>query len=762
MTLRAAILASCTLALAQPALAQTAPAPADASADSEIIVTATKRAQNLQDVAAAITVVGGDAIDARGEGTVEALRELVPSLNLKASQTGLDSSIFLRGVGTINFSIAAEPSVAFVIDGVVQARAGEAFSELYDVERVEVLRGPQGTLFGKNASAGVINITTRKPRDTFNASLDLSYFDEQEYRARLAVDVPLGPNVRARLTGSYGWYDGFLKNLTTGDTVNGYERWGVRGIVQADLGERLELTLIGDYREADDDCCTEIIGNPPTGAAAGSLNGVTFRGPATREIRQNFLTSTREKSWGLSLQADLDLGGLGTLTSITAWRDWENRGTRDGDWLDQPFVGVAQLHDFGPQPSDTFTQEVRVAGGDRLQYVVGGFFYQANAERTFQRDVITCSATTLPAVPGGARPCSTAPGVSTLTFPTSVATFGSELTNWAIFGDFTFALFDKLRLIAGGRYTHDLVKAYHDRTPSPIPGPGVRTDGSGYRLRTTNDDFSLKAGAQVDLGVGDMAYFTYTQGYKGPAFNVFFNQNPQQLNVIEAETADAYEIGLKLQGLDGALILNTALFYAKYQNFQANNFDLLGGVVITRLTNAGDISTRGVEVDFLIRPDDNFTVSGGFAYTDAQIDEFRLPPGSPPTAGDRSGEQLPFAPTFKGNVGVNWTARTESLPFDIALGSSLNFTSDQVSDLQNAQPARQQLTIDGYFTIDASVALVDREGRYRLSFIGRNLTDENFATVQAPGGPGGTIRYIVGRDSERYFGVALRLNYGGR
>jgi iron complex outermembrane receptor protein len=188
----------------------------------------------------------------------------------------------------------------------------------------------------------------------------------------------------------------------------------------------------------------------------------------------------------------------------------------------------------------------------------------------------------------------------------------------------------------------------------------------------------------------------------------------------------------------------------------------LGGVVITRLTNAGDISTRGVEVDFLIRPADNFSVTGGVAFTDAQIDRFRVPPGSPPTADTRKGEQLPFAPKFKGNVGLSWTAVTDSLPFNIVPAASLNFVSDQVSDLQNAQPARRQLTIDGYFTIDASVALVDKDDRWRLTFIGRNLTDENFAVVQAPGGPGGTIRYIVGRDSERYFGVALRVNVGNR
>lgn len=154
---------------------------------------------------------------------------------------------------------------------------------------------------------------------------------------------------------------------------------------------------------------------------------------------------------------------------------------------------------------------------------------------------------------------------------------------------------------------------------------------------------------------------------------------------------------------------------------------------------------------------EEFSVTGERARLDV-----RVPPGSPPTADTRKGEQLPFAPTFKGNVGLSWTAVTDSLPFNIVPAASLNFVSDQVSDLQNAQPARRQLTIDGYFTIDASVALVDKDDRWRLTFIGRNLTDENFAVVQAPGGPGGTIRYIVGRDSERYFGVALRVNVGNR
>src|SRR5688572_6083572 len=282
----------------------------------------------------------------------------------------------------------------------------------------------------------------------------------------------------------YGTFDGFIRNLTFDRDVNGYERWGVRGIIEADVSERLMLTFIGDYREAHDDCCAEVIGTVPAGTAAESQAGIAINGDEVRAVRNNFVNETIETSWGTSLQADLDLGDAGTLTSITAYRDWKNDGLRDGDYADTVYVGIPQLHDYGPQPSTTFTQELRFASpsGERLEYVLGLYYYDADAERTFQRDDIVCAASTLPALPGGLVPC--APGASTLTFPSSVATFGSSIENTAAFGQATFSVSDALRLIAGARYTRDEVSAFHDRTPSPIPGPGVRTDGSGYRLET--------------------------------------------------------------------------------------------------------------------------------------------------------------------------------------------------------------------------------------------------------------------------------------
>ncbi|MGH8176769.1 MAG: TonB-dependent receptor [Steroidobacter sp.] len=755
-----AIAASATLGAlvaAAGALAQDAePQSAAALGLEEIIVTAQKRTENIQDVPAAVTVLSGSQIENSGALNVEGLLSLVPTLNFRESVSTIDSSIFLRGVGTINFSIAAEPSVAFVLDGVVQARAGEAFGDLYDIERIEVLRGPQGTLFGKNASGGVVNVVSRKPADEFGGYVDVSAFEDNEYRARASVDLPLGDSVRSRFTATYGSFDGFIRNLTHGRDVNGYERWGMRGILEADVSEKLTLTFIADYREANDDCCAEVIGTVPTGTAAGTQAGVTIDGDETREVRNNLINETIETSWGGSLQADYDLGD-GTLTSITAYRDWENDGLRDGDYTDTAFVGIAQLHDYGPQPSTTFTQELRYASpsGKRVEYVVGAYYYEAEAERTFQRDDIVCSASTLPPA-NGLTPC--APGSSVLTFPSSVATFGSTIENIAAFGQATFNVTDALRLIAGGRYTRDEVSAHHDRIGSLIPGPGVRTDGSGYRLNTDDSDFSPRAGVQYDFSDDLMSYATYARGYKGPAFNVFFNQNPDQLNAIEAETADSYEVGLKSTLFDQRLLFNTAVFYAEYDNFQANNFDLLNGVVITRLTNAGTISTRGVELDLLARPTDNFTLSGGVAYTDAQIDEFNLPPGSPSTD-TRKGERLPLAPEWKVSLAANWRV---ALPtsFDLEFGATGVYTDEQVSDLNNNPVQRPALTIPSYSTVDANIALVDDDERYRVNLMINNVFDESYASLITPGGPGGSYRYLIPRDADRYVGVSVRMNFG--
>ncbi|HWW65892.1 MAG TPA: TonB-dependent receptor [Sphingomonadaceae bacterium] len=759
-----ALAGSSVLLFPRIAAAQDAPA-ADAEGYGEIIVTAQKREESLQKVPAAISVVSAQQFDSRGGVNIQSLQQLVPSLNFKDSATSIDSSLFLRGVGTINFSIAAEPSVGFVVDGVTQARSGEAFGDLYDIERIEVLRGPQGTLFGKNASAGVISVVTKRPGDTFGGYVEGSATTDEEYKIRGAVDLPISDVIKSRITASYARFDGTVRNITLDRTVNGYERYGVRGIVVAEPTDTLTFTLIGDYRKQKSDCCAEVIGTLPAGALAGSLDGVDLKGDGTRQIRQNTLTETKEHSWGVSLQADLDVGAAGTITSITAYRDYYNYGIRDGDFIDTVYAvpGGNQLDDYGPQPSTTFTQEIRLAspGNQKLEYVFGAFYYNAKQTRTFQRDDIVCSATTLPEVAPGLAPC--AVGSSTLTFPTAVGTFGSRIENVAVYGNLTYNLTDRFRVIAGGRFTHDWVKAFNRRTPATGgeggPIPGLAAAGADYRLKTSKSDFSGRAGVQYDVTDGLMTYATFSQGYKGPAFNVFFNQNANQLGKIAAETSNAYEVGSKFRTADGSLTFNTALFYAKYKNFQANSFVNLNGSVVTQLTNAGSVSTKGVEMDALVRPARNFTINAGLAYTDAQIDKFNVPPGSPPGTSTRRGEQLPLAPKWKGNVGANWTIETGGFA-NVEIGAQVSLTSDQVSSLEANPVTRRAITIDGYQIVDGNIALVDPNGVWRLNFIGRNLFDTSYASLITTGGPGGSYRYLLPRDVDRYFGVNLKVNFG--
>ena len=309
------------------ALAQTAPSETAARRIETIVVTAQKREQALQDVPAAVSVVSGEDISP-AVATVDQLLTTVPTLNFRRGGTPLDSSLFLRGVGTINFSIAAEPSVSTVVDGVVMGRAGEAFGDLYDIERIEVLRGPQGTLFGKNASAGVLNIITQRPGAEYGGTLSLSAFEGNEIRGRFAVDLPFSETLRARVSGFAGQYDGNINNLFDGDPINGYERWGVRSVVEWEAAPNLTWTFIGDYRRTFDNGTGEIIGTSPTAGANQAallslLSGVRLAGDETREVRHNLISQSKEDGWGLSAQADYELATGMSLTSITACRAWD-------------------------------------------------------------------------------------------------------------------------------------------------------------------------------------------------------------------------------------------------------------------------------------------------------------------------------------------------------------------------------------------------------------------------------------------------------
>ncbi len=785
--------ASLALLMTTPAFAQTAdqaPAAETAENSGEIIVTAQKRSERLQDVPLAVTVVSGDTLAATGKVSLEGAQYLVPTLNFLKSGTTLNQSLFLRGVGTATFSIAGEPSVSTVLDGVVFSRAGEAFSDLLDIERLEVLRGPQGTLFGKNASAGVINIVSKRPTREFSGYGELGFFTDTEYRARGAINVPLAENVWSRLSGYYSNYDGNIRNVTRNTLVNGWEHYGGRLQIEAEPTSDLSLMFIADYHRNNDDCCAEVIGTPPINGATGlpTTNASTQvlptpRGDETRQVAQNLITATRETGYGFSLQADYTVAEH-TVTSITSYRNWRNTEIRDGDWLPTAYIGFNQLHDFGPQTGHTVTQEIRLTspGKQFFDYVIGGFYSSAVSERTFTRDVVRCAAAVGAIIPAGSlTPCSS-PLAAPSTFPSGTANFGSTFDNIALFGQGTLNVASWVRLIGGVRFTSDHLDVFHSRVsrnldvvagvPVPTSGivpnfdqgvfnsPGVNgvvtaTNGVPFTARTSSTNFSGKAGIQADLTENNIAYFTYSRGYKGPAFNVFFNLSKNGTNVIAPETSDAYEIGLKNTFLDGRLILNIAGYYAVYDNFQANNPDLVAGVVVTRFTNAGKVSTRGVELDASFRPIPDLNFSGGVAYTDAKVDAFRAPLGATVIP---AGTPLAFAPKWKGNLSVDYRIRTGGAA-DVYLGAQGSFQSSQLSLFAADAVQRRLGTIDAYGLVNLTAAVATNDDKYRLTFQVRNLFDQSFAAAIANGGPGGAYRYQIPRDADRYYGVTGRVNF---
>jgi iron complex outermembrane recepter protein len=774
------LMATSALALmATPAFAQDA-APAEDEAIGEIIVTAQKRSERLQDVPVAVSVVSGATLEAQGGVNIENAQYLVPTLNFRKSGTTINQSLFLRGVGTSTFSIAGEPSVSTVLDGVVYSRAGEAFGDLVDIERLEVLRGPQGTLFGKNASAGVVNIVSKRPTNDFEGTLEASFFTKSEYRGRGIINIPISDKARSRFTGFYGEYDGNIRNINAGvnDRVNGYKHYGFRGIVELDLSEKVKATLIGDYRKSNDDCCAEVIGTAPTGLGLLALAGINFQGDETRTINQNLVTATVEESYGGSLQIDAELGSQ-TVTSITSYRQYDNREIRDGDFVGAAFAGLNELHDDGPQTSDTFTQELRLTspGNQRFDYVLGAFYSKADTTRTFTRRDIVCN----PAPAGGVLlPC-TGAGAPVSTFPNGSATFGSVFKNFALFGQGTFDIVDRFRVIGGVRYTIDQLDVFHSRV-SPLTGPGIQpnfdagvfnggltgpggfiagpSNGIPFRNKATNTNFSGRAGVQFDASKNSTLYATYARGYKGPAFNIFFNLTAVGTGEIAAETADSYEAGIKNTLFGGKLVVNLAAYYAKYKNFQANNPDIVAGVVVTRFTNAGRISTRGGELDLIWRPINNLNINGGFAYTDAKVDQFFLPPGGNPAGVVPSGTPLAYAPKYKASLGGDYTIETGGA-INIVLGAQASAQSKQLSLFDPSPALRAAGTIGGYTLVDLSVGVVDVNDRFKLTFQVKNVFDTSFASSITNGGPGGSFRFLIPREADRYFGITAKVNFGG-
>ncbi len=744
------------------ALGFTVPAAAQIQ---EIVVTAQKVEENVQDVPISITAISGDRLAETGTVSLENIGDLVPSVTFRKGTTSANSAIIMRGVGTITFSIAAEPSVSTVVDGIVLSRSGQAFSDLLDIDRLEVLRGPQGTLFGKNASAGLVSIISKGGTETLEADLRAEYYEGDEYRVRGSVSGPLAEDWSARVTGFYGSYDGNIRNIFFDEDVNGYEHFGARGIVDY-RGATARLRLIADYFEADDDCCADVTGASRGAVLDAELGFPVALGTDQRTVNHNLITRTEDTQWSLTGNLDLDVSDTHTLSMILGYRNWDNTEIREGDFLPRAIVGGIELHDNGEVRTEQMSAEIRLASDQSAPffYQVGTFAWHSKNQQDFTREDIVCGSSTLPVEPSGAQPCDLTDTVNT-TFPTATSFSDVNSTNVALFGQATYRFTDQLSITGGLRWTHDDLSFTHIRAPGvnattglPLAGPGVSgnpaggtiaSGGNGTNISTgksQNDNVSGKASIQFEPSEDFLFYGSFTRGYKGPAFNVFFNHTaPNNAVPIDAETSDAYELGAKSQFWDRRIQVNAAVFQATYDGFQANNFILLNGTTITNLTNAGTVRTKGFELDTIFAPVDGLTLRGSAVYADAKVREFNPNPitGDPDA---RNGTRLPLAPKWSWNVGADYETDVTDA-FKIYASTLFSYSGSQFSDLGAAPGAG----LDSYGIWNASLGIGTSDDMYRLTVHARNITDESYALLNVGAGQ----RFQIPRDADRYFGVTL-------
>ncbi|NVZ71856.1 TonB-dependent receptor [Pseudomonas costantinii] len=699
-----------------------------------VTVTATRREESLQKVPVAVSVLDGEQLERDNRNGVASIVQQVPSLNFRTGASNKDTSLFVRGVGTISTSPGVEPTVATVIDGVVYARPGQATLDLLDLERIEVLRGPQGTLFGKNASAGVLNITSKAPTAETHGYIDQSYYSGNESRTRFGIGGSLVPDVlKGSISTLFGSYDGNVDNKHNGQEVNGYNHKGIRGKLEFTPNDDVKLTLIADYMQSHDDGPNGVVSKSLTPAFANALSPVRASSD-NRDINTDTRTYVEDTNKGLSAQLDWNLGDY-TLTSITAWRGWDNTQYQDGDRLGTVTAAFPGTADKGQLAFNQYSQELRLASpkGEFLEYVGGLFYMHGRDEETYQRTLTSTSITTTTRTDRG------------------IADYSTTSDSYAAFGETTLNFTSRFRGIAGLRYTHDDLKYDHRRvstSATTVSGIQPATASSGS---VDEDGWSGRLGVQYDISDNITSYLTYSRGYKGPAYNVFFNMQPRDTHALKPETSNTWEAGIKATSWNNRLTTNLAVFHSDYDNYQANFFDTVAGQVVTRLINAGSVSTEGVELDYALQATQQLKFSGALAYTRARIDEFACPAGAAATC-NVNGKPLPFSPDWKSYVRADYTIPLDN-GLDIELGTDYSWQSEVQYDISQNVDTKQ----GAYGIWNASVALADYSNGWRVAFLAKNLADKSYSPLLASGG--NYIYRAVPRDDERYFGVQLRKDF---
>ena len=732
------------------------PVQASEAMIEEIVVTATKRAQSVQDVPVAVNAVDEATIEAMRIDEFSDIARISPSLTVNRGDWATNSGFSLRGIGTNVFSINIEPSVAIVVDDVPLVRSSQAFSDLLDIERIEVLRGPQSTLFGKNASAGVVNVITQDPGDEFGIRVRAGYTTDDEANFGLTTGGPIGDSAGFRLSGfSKNRDDGHIDNLTSAEEVDGSESWGLRGKLVFDLSDRATATVFGERSESESTCCNATMRSVPADAnflgflpSAAVLAGIT-PGKDNTDIASDDLTADESDAWNLGLRLSIDIGEH-ELLSVTAYNEWDYEVTRDVDGtafdLLAVFTGGAAsggLVQGGGFALESLSQELRLISpaSDSFEYVAGFYYSDIDYGRHFQRGPLFAA--------------------------NWVADTGTEVL--ALYGQGTLSLGENTNLILGARVQDEEISHGFDNALS-----GASLSGSDSESAAT-----FKVGLQRFVGDDIMVFATASTGYKGQGYDISssFNQQTSD-NPVGNEDSLAFELGLKGTFLDGRLQFNPTLFFATYDDFQAQQARLVNNLVELGIANVGELETYGVEIDFQAALTENFRVVGGLAFINAEVKEF---PGADcwvgQTAGcveildsagmgigrsaqDLSGKNLNNSPDFKFTVSAEYLVPLESLPFTGFFNLSYQW-QDDVNFSLLADPGAEQ---KAYGIANLSVGIIESDTeRYTVTLFVNNLFDEDYVTsiVNFGGLWGNRPTYIqtFPRDAERYAGIQLGIRF---
>lgn len=711
---------------AAPAAAQTGASADTTTGIQDIIVTAQRRSERLQDVPIAVNVVGGEALSQSGVASSTDLPTLVPALNF--SHVSGAGTAYLRGIGSNAANPNDEPSVATYIDGVYIASSYANMMSLNNLERVEVLKGPQGTLFGRNATGGVIQLITREPSFTPKLEAEVGYANYDTISGSVYASTGLGDVVAIDIAGQIsdqrsGWGYNAIRNEETYRSKS----HSIRSKILIKPSEGFKMTLAGDYAELKGNLADYRL---PFGAIGADGQPSPSGGYDTRTEITSFgnqhAPENKNRQYGFSLHTDADLG-FASIVTIASYRHQDGYYYAEADATPVKIV-EAKL----PVYQENISGELQLVSnkGSAFDWTVGAYYYSNKAGYRDLRFVV-------PSVP-----------------VQIAATTLQDTQSMAGYAQATVEVLPRLRLTGGLRFTHERQKLLGDvGLVGVLPNFAVRGDERGY------DEWSYRAAIDYGFTQDIHAYASFNRGVKGGGYDVLsiFNAlGGAPLTSFDPEFLNAYEVGLKSKLFGNTLRLNLSGFYYDYTNIQVQVIpagSTSAGVVQT--TNAAGATIKGIEADFEWRPFGGFSLSGGGAYIDGKYDNFKNTVSYGNSAGqivapyDASGNPTVRTPKFSGNLTASYEVEADfgriTPSATVSHNSGFSFGSDNI--LRN----------EAYTLVNASLNYRTPDDRFGVRLWVRNLLDEYYLAQGVPSALGA----LTTPAAPRTFGATLSAKLGG-